>query len=93
MQIIDKSEVRDLIEAHGRRFFTATIIKKDGTMRVLNGHRRIVEGHTLANLAAHKENIITMVLADTSEGPQFRNIDIDRLLKLAIGGQEYEIKG
>lgn len=87
------NQLKNLIKANGAKFFGVEFVKKDGTMRHLNGHVRAVEGHDNVNPTAHIEKYITIVLAEKDKNgkEQFRNINTETIKFLHIGGKKIKI--
>ena len=83
-------QIAALIRDNGSKFFGVTFKKKDGTMRTLNGHVRQVAGHSGKNSVAHYEKYVTIVLneKDESGNEQFRNVNVETITQLNIGGRK-----
>lgn len=91
---VDSNLLKNIIAANGNKFFTVEFIKKDGSLRKINGHCRYVAGHDGDNPIAHKPNYVTVVLAqkDAKGNAQFRNVNIDTIQTLSIDGQKLYFK-
>lgn len=81
-------QIAALIHANGSKFFGVTFIKKDGTERTLNGHVRKVAGHDKSNTTAHFEKYVTIVLGGKHDKEQFRNVNVETIKALSIGGRK-----
>ena len=86
--------VVSMIRANGSKFFGVTFVKKDGTMRTLNGHIRKVEGQSASNTVGHLEKYVTIVLnqKDDQGREQFRNVNIETIVSLSMGGRKMFFK-
>lgn len=86
--------IATMIKNNGAKFFGVTFIKKDGTERTLNGHVRKVEGHGGHNNASHFEKYVTIVLneKDKNGNEQFRNVNMETIVSLSIGGRKMYFK-
>lgn len=84
-------KIRELIEASGSKFFSVEFVKKDGSLRKINGHLRYVPGHDGINPAAHVEKYVTVVLAEKDEfgNEQFRNVNCETVKSLSVNGKKY----
>lgn len=82
--------IGQLIKSNGSKFFGVTFVKKDGTLRTLNGHVRKVAGHDGHNNASHYEKYVTIVLneKDKNGKEQFRNVNTETIVSLSIGGRK-----
>ena len=80
-------QIAALIQANGSKFFGVTFVKKDGTERTLNGHVRKVAGKSGANTTAHFEKYVTIVLGGKHDKEQFRNVNVETIKALSIGGR------
>lgn len=82
--------IATMIKNNGSKFFGVTFVKKDGTLRTLNGHVRKVEGHEGKNNASHYEKYVTIVLNEKDEKgrEQFRNVNTETIVSLSIGGRK-----
>lgn len=86
--------IAQAIRDNGAKFFAVTFIKKDGTERTLNGHVRKVEGHDGHNNTSHFEKYVTIVLneKDDKGREQFRNVNVETITQLNIGGRKISFK-
>lgn len=86
--------VASMIRANGSKFFGVTFVKKDGTTRTLNGHVRKVEGQRGDNTTHHIEKYVTIVLNQKDEkgNPQFRNVNMETVISLSMGGRKMFFK-
>lgn len=82
--------IAEMIKANGSKWFGVTFVKKDGTLRTLNGHVRKVKGHDGHNNASHFEKYVTIVLNEKDEKgrEQFRNVNTETIVGLSIGGRK-----
>ncbi|ATW58307.1 hypothetical protein CNR37_00100 [Pseudomonas phage ventosus] len=87
---IVSKQIGELIKANGSRFFGVTFVKKDGTLRTLNGHVRKV-GNS-APTTAHIEKYVTIVLnkRDDQGRLQVRNVNTETIKALSIGGRRID---
>lgn len=83
--------LKEFIKSNGHRFFTVEFIKKDGTLRKINGQIRPVEGHDDINPTAHIPKYLTVVLSekDANGKEQWRNVNLETIQSLALGGKRY----
>lgn len=86
--------IATMIKNNGSKFFGVTFVKKDGTERTLNGHVRKVEGHGGHNTTARFEKYVTIVLneKDANGKEQFRNVNMETIVSLSIGGRKMSFK-
>lgn len=86
--------IASMIKANGSKFFGVTFVKKDGTQRTLNGHIRKVEGNDGHNTTGHIEKYLTIVLNEKDENgnAQWRNVNIETIISLSIGGRKLHFK-
>lgn len=86
--------VASMIRANGSKFFGVTFVKKDGSLRTLNGHIRKVEGQSSFNTVGHLEKYITIVLnqKDDQGREQFRNVNMETIVSLSMGGRKMFFK-
>ena len=87
---ISTIDAKNLIEASKGKMFTATFIKKDGTVRVLNGRlgvKAYLKGGELPYDPVEKGLIPVF---DVKAG--YRMINWTTIKKLKIGGREYNVK-
>lgn len=80
-------QIAAMIKANGSKFFGVTFVKKDGTERTLNGHVRKVAGKDGGNTTAHYEKYVTIVLGGKHDKEQFRNVNVETIKALSIGGR------
>jgi hypothetical protein len=88
-------ERRKLLDRAGGRYFSADFVKADGTLRHITAkkwERRFLKGEPgeNKNTCAHKPNLYT-VAEQAVEG--YRNISLDKLVKVKIKGKVYEFDG
>lgn len=83
-------QIAEMIKANGSKWFGVTFVKKDGTLRTLNGHVRKVEGHGSTNTVGHFQKYVTIVLntKDDKGREQFRNVNMETIKGLSIGGRK-----
>lgn len=93
MNIIAQN-LKKIIQDNGSKFFAVTFTKANGEERTLNGHLRYVAGRDGANTVAHKEQYVTVVLAqkDAKGREQFRNVNVETIKSLSIDGVKLSIE-
>lgn len=81
--------IATMIRDNGSKFIGVTFVKKDGTLRTLNGNVRHVAGHDGQNNASHFEKYVTLVLTqkDKDGKAQFRNVNTESIVSLSIAGR------
>lgn len=90
MFLKDTQAVREVLEKNKGKFFSVTFTKKNGEPRTINGHIGRKEGHTGKNTVSHIDKYVTVV-ENLPEGKyRFRNVNIETISRLAVGGKVYE---
>lgn len=85
------SSIKAIIEAHKGQFFGVSFVKQNGELRTIkNAQVGIKQGHTGENSVAHIEKYVTVVENLGGGKFQHRNIGMDKITRLAIGGKIYE---
>lgn len=87
---ISTIDAKNLIEASKGKMFTATFIKKDGTIRVLNGRLGVKAYLKGGTLPYNPEEKGLIPVFDVQKG--YRMINWTTIKKLKIGGREYNVK-
>lgn len=87
----DTKHLKEFIKANGNKFFTVEFVKKDGSLRTINGHVRAVPGHDGTNPTAHIEKYLTVVLAEKDKHgrEQWRNVNLETIKRISIAGKVY----
>lgn len=80
---------KQLILKNKGKFFSVEFIKKDGSVRVLNGHVGIKERHMGHNPASHCPEYVTVVENLGADNYRHRNVNVNSIKRLAIGGRVY----
>lgn len=92
------AHIHQLLNANKGKFLSVTFVKKDGSLRTINGKQGKKEDHTGHNNVAHLSQYATIVeqkqdgSGEYGQGRgsfQFRNVDVSKVTHLKIGGQEY----
>jgi len=85
------NQIRKILKENNTKFFSVEFIKKDGTLRKLNGNIRYVPGHNGENTVKHKSEYVTVVLSskDVKGNNQWRNVNLETVRKLTIGGKSF----
>lgn len=89
MNIKKINTIREIIASRPGQFFQVEFIKKDGTVRSLNGQFGHRAGHDGKNPVQHKAEYMTVTenRIDPKTGERaFRNINLGTVTRLAIGG-------
>ena len=89
MNIKKINTIREIIASRPGQFFQVEFIKKDGTVRALNGQFGHRKGHDGQNTVQHKAEYMTVTenRIDPKTGERaFRNINLGTVTRLAIGG-------
>lgn len=87
-----RSFLKNLLKENGTRFFSVDFIKADGSPRTLSGNIRKVEGHSGKNTTAHLENYVTIVRNTDNPRDRFRNVNLDTVQTVRLGGDVYKFK-
>ena len=85
-------KLHDIIWAHKGQFFSVDFVKSDGTLRTIKraqvGYKKGYDGD---NTVAHLEQYVTVVevgeAGDVPGKPKFRNVNVDAIKRIAIGGR------
>lgn len=89
MNIKKINTLREIIASRPGQFFQVEFIKKDGSLRKLNGQFGYRAGHDGANTVQHKPELMTVTenRIDPKTGERaFRNVNLESVKYLAIGG-------
>lgn len=88
VRTISRLKAHDLMSNNGGRFFTATFTKKDGTERVMScTYLKDQTGSVLGYIKVKDTN-----LCKKTPGNCVRNVNLQTLSKLSIGGKNYNIR-
>jgi hypothetical protein len=79
MKRISKEKALELMTNNKGRFFTATFIKKNGEERTINGKYKSVSKLGYVKIAEHN--------VGTKEAGRIRNVNLQTIKALKIGGQ------
>lgn len=85
---IEPSEVLKIVS--DGRIFSATFVKKDGTLRVMNCRRGVSKGVTGVGLKFNPVDKQLLGVFDMHKD-QHRFINLQTLTRLKAGGQTYEV--
>ena len=90
MKKIEK--VKNILAKNSTKFFSVDFIKADGSPRTINGNLRYVKGHDGENTVKHLDKYFTIVLPEKTETgkAQFRNVNIETIKALRVGGKVYK---
>lgn len=76
--------ITELSKELGSKFFDITFIKKDGTLRSINGRLGVKKGlHGWIRTTDPDEYLIVWSMKDQG----YRNIKLDKVLRIALSGQ------
>ena len=89
MKTINKSQAIKMIKSDGGRFFGVKFTKKDGTPRIMNC-KRIMKAAIKGTGQSKSNDHIIPVYSNNDKG--YRSFDIDRLISLKMGGEEYIVE-
>lgn len=95
MQSSIAQALKTMILANKGKFFSVEFVKADGTLRKIVGQVGYKEGHDGVNTVAHIPKYITVVenaVGDQPGKPKFRNVNVETIKRLAVGGSVIEIK-
>lgn len=84
---MNSDQIKSIVKG---KFFTATFVKKDGSVRTINGRlgvKRHLKGGS--NTKAHLSNYITVYsIADKG----YRSINTDTLIAIKANGKQFNLK-
>lgn len=89
---VRRADVADLVETFGSNFFSADVIKADGTPRRITGrigvHKYTKSGRAdaIVQSSGVYPNIIVWEIGGPDGEGKYRTISIDRLIRLSIKG-------
>lgn len=83
------TSIKQIIHQHKGQFLGVTFVKKDGTLRTINGQHCYKEGHDGTNPVAHIDKYVTISENLGGGKSQFRNVNVETVKRLAIGGNVY----
>lgn len=88
VKTISRLKAHDLMSNNGGRFFTATFTKKDGTERIMScTYLKDQTGSVLGYIKVKDTN-----LCKKTPGNCIRNVNLQTLTKLSIGGKTYNVR-
>lgn len=87
-----RSFLKNLLKENSTKFFSVDFLKADGSERTLSGNLRKVEGHSGENTTDHLENYVTIVRNTDNPRDRFRNVNLDTVQAIRLGGAEYKFK-
>lgn len=90
MNMINKLEAYAKMRTSSGKVFTATFIKKDGTVRNLNGRIGVKKGVTGKGMRYKPLQKLLLPVYDMQK-KAFRMINLDTMEHLKINGQEYMV--
>ena len=82
-------ELKAMIKTSKGRFFSCTFIKKDGSMRVMNGRIGCHKGVKGIGRKFKKDNLVTVFDAQAKE---YRMINVDTMLTFKCGGLNWKVE-
>ena len=82
-------ELKAMIKSTKGRFFSCTFIKKDGSMRVMNGRIGCHKGIKGVGRKFQKENLVTVFDAQAKE---YRMINVDTMLTFNCGKFSWKVE-
>ena len=82
-------EMVKMVKSTKGKWFSCTFIKKDGSMRVMNGRIGCHKGVKGIGRKFQKENLVTVFDAQAKE---YRMINVDTMLTFNCGGFNWEIE-
>ena len=82
-----KNNFKDIILQNKGKFFSVEFVKKDGTVRTLNGQVGYKKGHDGHNNVSHIDKYITVTENLGGGKYQFRNVNTETITRLAIAGK------
>lgn len=86
---IERSKVRELLKSAGSTFFTVEFIKKDNTLRKLNGRLKVKSHlHGGKSTTAHLDKYITIFDVQKEE---YRNVNLETIQTVKLRGTFYEV--
>lgn len=90
MFLKDTQAVRNILERNKGKFFSVTFTKKNGELRTINGQIGKKRGHTGKNTVSHIDKYVTVVENLPDGKYRFRNVNLETISRLAVGGRVYE---
>ena len=90
MKTISKQQAIKMIKADGGKFFGVKFTKKDGTPRTMNCKRVMKVAIKGTGKSKPSNDNIIPVYSNNDRG--YRSFDIDRLISLKMGGEEYFVE-
>ena len=82
-------ELKAMIKTSKGRFFSCTFIKKDGSMRVMNGRIGCHKGVKGIGRKFKKDNLVTVFDAQAKE---YRMINVDTMLTFNCGNFAWKVE-
>jgi len=87
---IKRTMVPSLLAKHKGKFFSCTFTKKDGSERTLNCKIGAIKGHDGLNPVAHLTEYVTVTTQEDGK-MAFKNVNVNTMSDLSIGGERYVI--
>jgi len=84
--------LKSIILANKGKFFSVTFVKADQSLRTLNGQIGFKDGHDGENTVAHIPKYITVVENLGGGKYQHRNVNVETITRLAIGGNVINVE-
>ena len=88
---ISKTQAKDLIRASGGKIFTVRNIKKDGTVRALNGRLNVTKGLKGTGMRYNPDDYNLVPVFDMKK-QAFRVVNMDTVFQIDFKHQRYEVK-
>ena len=95
MKTINKQQAIKMIKSDGGRFFGVKFTKKDGTPRTMNCKRVMkaaIKGSYDKSKGKSKPSNDHVIPVYSNNDRGYRSFDIDRLISLKMGGEEYIVE-
>lgn len=90
MNNVKRSMVPALLAQHKGKFFSCTFTKKDGSERFLHCRIGAIKGHDGLNPIAHLTEYVTVTTHESGK-MEFKNVNVNTMKDLSIGGDRYFI--
>ena len=86
---MNAQQLKDIILSNKWKFFQVDFIKKSGELRSINGQVGLKKDHTGHNPVSHLGQYITVSENIPGGKQQFRNVNVNTITRLAVGGKVY----